>query len=152
MKYSLPKKERFKVCRVCKISVHYTGYYNKKGGRFGVDSICKSCNKKKTYAYRQDQMSSESKYTIARKSALKYKYGMTLEDYEVLFEGQDGLCAICSKRERQNKLLAVDHCHHTGKIRGLLCSMCNTAIGKLDDDPKLLQRALDYLLSHGGQN
>lgn len=139
-----------KICRVCKEEKSFTEYYKKQFGKYGVDSICKNCSKKKTYAYRQDQMSSKSKYIIARKSALKSKYNMTLEEYEILFNNQDGLCAICQKREKQNKLLAVDHCHKTGKIRGLLCSVCNTAIGKLNDDPKLLDKAARYLRAHGG--
>ena len=139
-----------KTCRVCETEKPIEEFHNKKGGKYGKDSICKKCSKKKTYAYRQDQMSLYSKYIISRRSALKSKYGMTLDEYDELFDSQGGVCAICEEREPQNKLLAVDHCHETGKIRGLLCSMCNTAIGKLKDDPNLLDRAADYLRAHGG--
>lgn len=141
---------RYKTCRVCDQDKLLEEYYKHVGGKYGVDTICKPCNKKKTYAYRQDQMSPESKYIIARRSALKSKYGMTLEEYEEMFDQQGGVCAICEQQEPQNKLLAVDHCHQTGKIRGLLCSLCNTAIGKLNDDPRLVLKAADYLLAHGG--
>lgn len=139
-----------KTCRVCEEALPVEHYHNKQHGKYGKDSICKVCSKKKTYAYRQSEMSVLSKYTIARKSRLKSKYGLTLEDYEKLFEAQNGVCAICEKREQQNKLLAVDHNHRTGAIRGLLCSLCNTAIGKLGDDPDLVKRALDYLVARGG--
>ena len=139
-----------KTCRVCKEILSVERYHNKQHGKYGKDTICKVCSKKKTYAYRQNEMSPLSKYTIARKSELKNKYGLTLEDYEKLFESQNGVCAICEKREQQNKLLAVDHNHKTGAIRGLLCSLCNTAIGKLNDDPILIKKALNYLVSKGG--
>lgn len=141
-----------KVCRVCKKEKEDSEYHKKTNGKYGVDSICKKCSVKKTYAYRQDQMSKESKYTIARKSRLKIKFGLTLEDYDSMFQKQNGVCAICGKREKQNKLLAVDHCHKTGKVRGLLCSTCNTAIGKLNDEPQMLLKAANYLLAHGGHH
>lgn len=143
---------RYKVCRVCKTEQAIELFHKKKFGKYGVDTICKECSKKKTYAYRQNEMSPRSKYIIRRRSTLKNKYGLSLEGYEQLFEKQNGLCAICGKREEQNKLLAVDHCHETGKVRGLLCSMCNTAIGKLNDDPKLLLKAVDYLTAQGGSH
>jgi hypothetical protein len=79
-------------------------------------------------------------------------YGLTPEAYEELAEAQDHRCAICGAesgwRHRQSgklKKLAVDHCRKTGRIRGLLCDRCNTAIGKLDHDPDLLQKAIEYL-------
>ena len=86
-----------------------------------------------------------------RKSYKLRRYGITLCDYRELNEKQDGLCAICGNKEttrHQNgdiKGLAVDHCHETGKVRGLLCYRCNTGIGKLMDDPKLLRKAANYL-------
>lgn len=139
----------YRDCRCCGEIKPVEDFHKKSGGKFGKDSICKDCSRKKTYAYRQDQMSAQSKYTIARRSSLKSKYGITLEEYERMFEEQGGVCAICSEREHQNKLLAVDHCHKTQKVRGLLCSLCNTAIGKLKDDPRLLKKAIEYLEAHG---
>jgi hypothetical protein len=80
------------------------------------------------------------------------RYGLTADDYEQLLAAQDGKCAICGMtsgwRHRQSgerKKLAVDHCHETGRVRGLLCDRCNTAIGKLNHDPALLQKAIEYL-------
>jgi hypothetical protein len=59
---------------------------------------------------------------------------------------QNGRCAICSTTLREGRGgAAVDHCHRTGKVRGLLCSPCNTAIGKLREDPALFASALAYL-------
>jgi hypothetical protein len=75
---------------------------------------------------------------------LKRQYGLTAQDYEKMYVSQKGVCAICEQPQK-NKRLCVDHCHHTGQIRGLLCSVCNSAIGKLKDDVKLLSKAIDYL-------
>lgn len=80
---------------------------------------------------------------IARNSALKANYGITVEQYDAMFESQKGRCAVCD--EKYGKTLHVDHCHRTSKIRGLLCHKCNMAIGLLQDSAKLLNRAISYL-------
>lgn len=89
---------------------------------------------------------------IAKKGHLKRKFGLSLEDYERMLSEQDGACKICRKIEtrmnnKKNTIatLAVDHCHKTGAIRGLLCFKCNAAIGMLSDCVKTLQAAIDYL-------
>lgn len=87
-----------------------------------------------------------------REYALLTKYGLTLEDYDTLLEEQGGVCAICNKPEtardgRSGKIrkLAVDHCHVTNRVRGLLCYRCNHLIGCLGDDAKSIERVLTYL-------
>lgn len=74
------------------------------------------------------------------------KYNLTVEDYNLLLEKQNNLCAICGgiSNGRWNCLF-VDHCHKTGRVRGLLCFKCNTAIGMLDDNTDSLNRAIEYL-------
>ena len=72
------------------------------------------------------------------------KYGITLEEYNGLLEKQKGKCAIC-KTITSKRRLDVDHCHETGKIRGLLCLNCNAALGNFKDDPILLRTAIEYL-------
>jgi hypothetical protein len=65
-----------------------------------------------------------------------------------MLEAQDYKCAICGVLDvvaPGNGALAVDHCHETGRVRGLLCSICNTSLGGFRDDPELLQRAVNYL-------
>jgi hypothetical protein len=85
----------------------------------------------------------------------KRRFGITPERYSELLKSQNGVCAICNQPEIATRLgkvkaLAVDHCHKSGKIRGLLCSDCNTGIGKLKDDPKVLLAAIQYLTYHLG--
>lgn len=81
---------------------------------------------------------------IRRKSNLKTRFGITVEQYETMFLNQNGRCAICG-REPDLQRLHVDHDHKTGRVRGLLCMTCNTALGKFSDDPELLRKAIEYL-------
>ena len=84
-----------------------------------------------------------NKFLATREENLRFRYGIGVEDYEEMYKNQKGKCAICKKKEKKN--LDVDHCHATGKIRGLLCRNCNTALGKVYDDPKILAKMFMYL-------
>lgn len=88
--------------------------------------------------------------TNRRRLQLMADYGITPAEYDALLENQGGLCAICRKPEtvaRDGKVMRmpVDHCHDTGRIRGLLCHRCNRAVGMLGDDPEVLRAAANYL-------
>jgi hypothetical protein len=73
-------------------------------------------------------------------------HGLSLEDYKELYNLQDGKCAICHVDFSLLKNSPpIDHDHTTGKVRGLLCSNCNTALGLMKDDMGRLQEAIDYL-------
>lgn len=77
---------------------------------------------------------------------LKKNYGISLEDFTEMMKKQDGKCAICGiNGDDLPKRLAVDHCHKTGKIRGLLCSSCNQGLGKFKDQPELLKNGAKYV-------
>mgnify|MGYP001595372411 CR=1 FL=1 len=80
---------------------------------------------------------------------LQLKYGMSHEDYERMLVDQEGLCRVC-KRPDLNCRLAVDHDHTTRKVRGLLCGMCNKALGLLGEDPLRILALLNYVYSWGG--
>jgi hypothetical protein len=75
---------------------------------------------------------------------LRKNYGIGLEDYDLIFEEQSGLCAIC-KNPPQEKYFDVDHDHVTGLVRGLLCKPCNKAIGFLQDNPENADASARYL-------
>jgi hypothetical protein len=81
---------------------------------------------------------------------LRQRYGLTVDDYNKMLKAQGGVCAICSGPPAPfgpHKLmrLAVDHCHTTGRIRGLLCPRCNQALGLMRDNPVFLLKATEYL-------
>ncbi|MBK7092444.1 MAG: endonuclease VII domain-containing protein [bacterium] len=71
-------------------------------------------------------------------------FGITVEQYYAMHESQNGVCAICGGNSSSGRL-RVDHCHSTGKVRGLLCDSCNLGLGKLGDTAKSLEKALLYL-------
>ena len=75
-------------------------------------------------------------------------YGLTVMAADALIKGAGNRCMICRKRERGMRL-SIDHCHLTGIVRGVLCRACNTVLGAMADDPKLLRRAADYLEKAG---
>ncbi len=76
-------------------------------------------------------------------SYIKRRFGITFDEYLVMFREQAGNCAICLRQPEKH--LNVDHCHDTGKVRGLLCSRCNLALGHLGDDIEAVFRAAMYL-------
>lgn len=77
-------------------------------------------------------------------------YGIDVPDYERMLAEQNNGCYICGKQPEDKKALDIDHDHKTGKVRGLLCSNHNRALGLLNDDPDLLLKSVEYLVkSHG---
>lgn len=87
---------------------------------------------------------------------LKKYYKISLEIYNKMLMEQNNVCAICfnpetSVNNAKNKIidLAVDHCHKTGKVRGLLCAKCNSSLGKMQDSVVILQSAINYLIKNG---
>ena len=85
-----------------------------------------------------------------RERMLKREYNLSINDYEKLLSDQNGNCKICGLPETSMnkygvKNLAVDHCHTTGRVRGLLCSRCNRGLGYFKDDKVLLKKAIKYL-------
>lgn len=70
-----------------------------------------------------------------------------MSEYNRMLGVQNGLCKICGMIN-DGKSLCVDHCHKTGKIRGLLCANCNSGIGMMKDSPDILRNAIDYLVNN----
>jgi hypothetical protein len=101
-------------------------------------------------AYRAANKDKIAAYTAANsKKRIAYQRlrntGVTQEQYDGAYLKQKGVCAICSCECTSGRKLSADHCHKTGVFRGLLCTKCNTAIGKLNDDALLVEKALNYL-------
>lgn len=83
----------------------------------------------------------------ARRVHLLRQYNMTEEDFNVMLQNQEGVCAICKEKElsKRCKYLHVDHDHNSKKVRGLLCSNCNRGLGLFKDSAELLEKASQYL-------
>lgn len=107
-------------------------------------------NKDKKLANRIKRKISGASRTDYRKSHFKNTYGITIEDYELMLQQQEGKCKICKTTEFTGvgNCLHVDHCHITGKVRGLLCMKCNNGLGNFKDNIKTLHNAITYLTLH----
>ncbi len=90
-----------------------------------------------------------------RRYRLQRDYGLTLEQRDALFTAQGSKCAVCNSADPKTKKgWQVDHCHTSGKVRGILCQPCNTAIGKFEESVAILTRAIEYINkhTHGGNS
>lgn len=127
-----------KLCTACKQSKNVTEFKTNKNGKFGRYSICKQC----------DSDRARFRYTNGDSYAIRLKklYNLSIKEYDELYAEAGGKCQCCGIEEiKLNKRLAVDHCHETGKIRGLLCSKCNTALGQLNDNLDTIASLYSYL-------
>lgn len=88
-----------------------------------------------------------------REGWLRRKFGLTAESFAAMVNAQGGVCAICRNGHcGPGEYLHIDHCHDTGRIRGLLCGKCNTMIGLANNDPARLRAAAGYLTKYGACN
>lgn len=132
-----------KRCRTCR-AMKATKLFRRAG-----NTQCKTCDGRASNA----RKTVEQKRETSRRQKLRLRIGIDWREWErlyaVLYERQGGACAICkggpSKRRNGDLLFSMDHCHKTGKIRGLLCQPCNLGLGSFYDDPTALRAAADYL-------
>jgi hypothetical protein len=121
----------------CRRNLSLDEYHRHPNGLYGRHPRCKRC--------RRDEQAWRSS-TDHRANHLMRKYGITLADYERLLAVQGGVCAICrTDRTSRWGTLCVDHDHESKHVRGLLCTDCNLAVGKMRDDADLFRRAAAYL-------
>ncbi len=129
-----------------------------KCGKIGLDQLdfyIRWGNKYKRFYYRSWCIDCEyENYDRKRhrKRNYKHNYNMTINDYDNMFNKQDGRCAICgsgNSNRKSSEKFYVDHNHETGKIRGLLCHNCNSALGHIKDDTRILQNMLHYIRLKG---
>lgn len=134
---------RVKECTSCKKELPVTNFYKSNSKKSGYKSHCKECVKERSKA---NYHSPEQNKRRIENHWRTHGLDMTVEKYDALFEQQNGKCGICgTNKNRNNSRFCVDHCHTTGKIRGLLCHDCNTSIGKLGDSKEGLMKAIEYL-------
>lgn len=133
-----------KFCKYCSIEQPLEQFSPHPHTKDRLSNKCKSCVS--TYnKTRWRQMSdierevlyakkrqNKNRFITDRKKTLQRKYGITINDYEQMFQQQNGVCKICKGLDPSGRRLAVDHCHTTGVVRGLLCPSCNTALGRIE--------------------
>jgi hypothetical protein len=137
-----------KICPRCKKLKSADCFHKNTSSKTGLTSFCKPCSSAKGKEW--NQKNKEKLRHKSREKDLKRNYGLTLQEYHALLREQNGKCDICGSTNpgKNKKYFPVDHCHLTGKVRGLLCGKCNCALGFLNDDLKLLEKAVDYLKKH----
>ena len=149
-----------KKCSGCKQKKPVTDFNKNRSEKDGLQDRCRVCQskavkksmqkpgaKRKHQDYQNKWRKGKGRLKtkiVRKKTLLKTRYGLTLEEYFLMYEAQDGVCPIC-KRVMLLEKVTVDHNHQTGKIRGLLCNQCNRGVGLLRDSVTLLRNAADYL-------
>lgn len=132
-----------KYCNVCKETKELNQFHKNKNNSSGLTSACKHCRNR---LRRESPVAKAYTQSYWKNADLLRKYRITQEQYNTLKLQQDNKCKICNTDSSQlDRNLAVDHCHITGRIRGLLCHHCNMALGLLKDSPDLLKIAVTYL-------
>lgn len=111
------------------------------------NSYCRACYQR----YARDWAAKNPAKAVAkvRRTRLWEKFQITPEQWWEMYDKQKGKCAVCSTTEpRGMGRFHVDHDHATGKLRGLLCTNCNVALGQAKDDPKILRALASYVEKH----
>lgn len=150
--------EKIKVCTKCKQEKSILEFCKRTNSKDGLDYICKKCNvaaHKKWYKLNKSKAKkSRTDWRLRnldkiRNNNLIKKFGITLKQYNKMFQEQQGCCAVCSRHQGElKKGLAVDHNHENGEIRQLLCGNCNTSLGLMKDNVVLLQKLIEYVQKH----
>lgn len=140
-------------CKKCHSA--YSGRWNKLNAADRAVYVAEwhSANKEIVSGHKRKHQENLTPEQIARRKDylywrhIKINYGLTPETFQALSDAQDGLCALCRKpgRTGRNGKFDVDHCHDTGRVRGLLCRHCNIALGILGDNAEKMEKVMDYL-------
>ena len=132
-------------CPRCSKTKSADGFFLTLSTPSGLSYYCKDCTYERTLELR-----ATPEGRIQRRNHwLRSRYGITLEEYEAMLLAQNSRCAICGTDECDSgKNFAVDHNHKTGKVRALLCDVCNTTLGKLNEDPAVMRAMADYIEMH----
>ena len=131
------KKVEVFVCKICNKKL--TEKQLKRKNKF----CSRTCQNEGWKTYPGVEITKEYIKVRRREYHLTSKFGITDKDYKIMFQNQKGKCAIC-----KNTCSVIDHCHNTGKIRGLLCQRCNMGLGYFQDDKELLLKANKYIKNH----
>lgn len=133
-----------RLCNACGVEKPNREFWRSSISRTGLMANCADC----TAATNRNSHATSKGRGKHRARHLQICFGITVEQYNELLADQSGGCGICGRTAAEvdpRQELAVDHCHKTGKVRGILCKHCNFAIGRLGDDIDGLLRALTYL-------
>jgi hypothetical protein len=137
----IPQNTPQKQCTKCGRWLPFNAFSRVSKAKDGLNWRCRECKTKRQRETRTPIMQ--------RRYNLQFLYGLTLQKYERMVEEQGGVCAVCGQPEIARnqwgiRRLSIDHDHETGEIRKLLCSSCNVALGRLQEDPGRIRALADY--------
>lgn len=160
-----------KVCKHCEIVRPTSDFYRDAAAADGLRPECKACtrvrrkrwydtnrereiararawqraNRERASATQRRNNARPERKRKSRDAYYRRTFGISADGFDALLAAQGGGCAICGRRPERDASLHLDHCHDTGRIRGILCLSCNQALGHFHDDPALLEAAARYL-------
>jgi len=139
-----------KRCNKCLADLPLSMFHRESRNKDGRKYTCKTCqnaDKRERRARNPEKVAEENKRRRESRGPTRWErlsrlYNLSKEEYYSLLESQGNCCAIC---KTVHKKYHVDHCHESGIVRGILCSKCNTGLGKFNDNPDMLMLAVRYL-------
>jgi len=138
----LIKSKAKRTCKRCNENKTCDNFFivkSKNKNQYRFNTPCKDCYKQK---YQNEDRKKYIKFYLKKRN-----FGISESEYNTMLKTQNNCCAICGiDRKAITKDFAIDHCHSTGKIRGLLCSNCNIGIGMFNDNIDVLNKAIKYLM------
>ena len=142
-----------KKCVKCLEIKSLSEFYELKKRNGTFETRCKLCKNLYNKERRKKGLCRKRDYSKIKQSFLKRKYGINLDQYFILLQEQNFKCLICETilhHKNSGRMLSLDHCHETGRIRGFLCAKCNKGLGLFNDNSNLLLKAHRYLKVQNG--
>jgi len=142
-KFYMANTATHKSCPICGELKERSKFYKWKSRQDGLTAYCKECTSKKSKGWRDQNPDKLPTLKEKRIYSRKKNFGISEEQYEQMLVDQNNQCGICKKEIGWEA--AVDHCHSTGKIRGLLCRKCNLGLGGFKDNIETIRKAIEYV-------
>lgn len=133
-------------CKSCNTNKAKTDFHKDTSSKRGYAYYCKPCATAKSRKWHKDNKHNVEYKQAKRDSYFQSKYSLTTEERVAILQKQNNLCAICSiPLNTHGTHTHTDHCHTTGKVRGILCTNCNRGLGHFKDNMNNLENAIQYL-------
>jgi hypothetical protein len=139
--------EALKACSLCKEPKPASHFSKHSTGTLGVHAYCKPCfnaykvQRRKTGVWQNREKKYNDRHNIEK------LYDVSIAEYREMVRKADGVCEICGGLPKGKGRLSIDHCHTTGRIRGVLCGPCNSVLGMAQESEDILNKAVSYLRS-----
>ena len=139
-------------CNKCGKTKPSAAFYKRYDHPHLLQATCKDCKRAYSRAWHADKKDDPTYSASRRDRRIRHHYGISQEDYDALIDSQHGVCAGCGTSDPgKHGVFDIDHDHQSGKVRGLLCSPCNRALGFLRDSAETAMNLARYIQEHEGR-